>query len=380
MTGVQTCALPICGIRNAFSGFSRFAFGRVQRGHRRWLTLGAFLIASAVLGSLVVVDATALVLAASRAGLPDWLPRHALDDATWLALIFVECTIALAVWIATARAARAAHRGLRAIGRGLRVIVPALRCFIMVTWGLFALTIVACIACGAGIPLLLATAGTRSTPFVSAPPLVVVVAVWGGLVLATLVGRRLFVQYVGDVAAYVSPQKLDRFNDLRHEIKDVAKRVAVAIYEQSYDRVAIVGHSLGSVIAYDTLNALLSDDALRPPESRRRVLERTRLLLTVGSPLDKTAFVFATSYARSNETREALAALSQPLIADERIHAAIPWVNVYAFADPVSGTLDLYGPLTNVPDPDATTPLLAHNEYWENDLVWRTVRDVLFSN
>lgn len=362
----------IGGIRNAASGFTRYAFGRVERGHRRWGTLAALVVTSLVLAALVVVDATALAIAASRAGLPEWLPRAALDDATWLALIFVLCAVALAVWIGAAASARPFLRW--------RATAPIARGTIVVTWALFALTLAAAIACGAGVVALVATAGTRAAPLASPPPTSVLVGAWGGLALASLVARRLFVQFAGDVAAYVSPQKLDRFHELRGEIKDAVRKVAVAIYEdRSYDGVAIVGHSLGSVVAYDTLNALLREDELAArPEARRGVLDRTRVLLTFGSPLDKTAFIFANAPKDSSATREALAALSQPLLLDERYQQRIPWVNVHSPADPVSGRLDLYGPrVQNERDPHATTPLLAHTEYWGNDLVWTRLREAI---
>ena len=99
----------------------------------------------------------------------------------------------------------------------------------------------------------------------------------------------------GDVTAYVSAYRLDRFTELRNRIKEVARKTAAAIYEATrdekskvwaYESVAVVAHSLGSVIAYDALNALLVEDTVSA--ERRDVAMRTRLLLTFGSPLEKT--------------------------------------------------------------------------------------------
>ena len=101
--------------------------------------------------------------------------------------------------------------------------------------------------------------------------------------------RSLFIQYPGDVAAYVGSHTLDRFADLRARVKEVIRRKARAIYsatraggeEPLYDGCVLVGHSLGSVIAYDTLNRLILDDeavslgqAAGPP---LRAAERTTL-------------------------------------------------------------------------------------------------------
>ncbi|HEX2022405.1 MAG TPA: hypothetical protein VHH36_06805, partial [Candidatus Thermoplasmatota archaeon] len=185
--------------------------------------------------------------------------------------------------------------------------------------------------------------------------------------------------------------------------KAAVKDVATAVYARkedgrpAYDRVLVVGHSLGSVVSYDTLNALLAEDDLAErgehAKGSLRVAQRTKLFLTFGSPLDKIAFVFATQSRRTSEAREALAALVQPMIqaydetsTDEGrgkgYRTAIPWVNVHAPSDIVSGPLDLYddparaggGRVVNDVDRAAVTPLASHNEYWKNERVWEVVR------
>ncbi len=117
------------------------------------------------------------------------------------------------------------------------------------------------------------------------------------------------VQYVGDVAIYVRPNKLDRFDAVRSEIKEAARSVVSALFrsyelkaqpgsasELQYDKIALVGHSLGSVIAYDTLNRLMLDDWLC--EGALQVAQRTATMVTFGSPLNKTAFLFYDSGER----------------------------------------------------------------------------------
>ena len=59
--------------------------------------------------------------------------------------------------------------------------------------------------------------------------------------------------------------------------------------------------SLGSVIAYDALNALLNEDALN--QHALKVAERTRVLATFGSPLDKIAYVFSLAGQHTSDTR-----------------------------------------------------------------------------
>lgn len=182
---------------------------------------------------------------------------------------------------------------------------------------------------------------------------------WPLLIGASVAIRRLLVQYPGDVAAYISPHTLDRFNELRKEIKACVHRQAQAVYalrecgQLVYDKVYIVGHSLGSVIVYDTLNQLIVQDEMAKreiadgnPDAQERhlhVLDRTKLLLTFGSPLDKTAFLFALQGSQTSETREALATEIQPLILNPGFRT-FPWINLYSPEDIISGSLDFYDP------------------------------------
>ena len=211
---------------------------------------------------------------------------------------------------------------------------------------------------------------------------------WGVLLTLSFVARRFLVQYVGDVVAYVQPQTLDRFAKVRTEIKDRVLKIAEAIYAQKsdgkrfdYERVVLVGHSLGSVIIYDTLNRLLLDDeSINAPGRPWRIASRSSHLLTFGSPLNKIAFVFATQRKKRAMTlvRERLAALVQPLIESEVVRAGIRWVNIYSPWDIISGRLDFYDPppgskafpVMEERDREAVTFLAAHTEYWRNTAVF----------
>lgn len=199
--------------------------------------------------------------------------------------------------------------------------------------------------------------------------------------------RYCVVEFVGDVAIYVSSYKVSRFDTIRDKILDEVCSVARQIYSAGvsdpthvpYDNIVIVGHSLGSVISYDVLNSCINWDEVECG-SDRRVVARTTRLVTFGSPLDKTAFLFRTQVSSARNLREALAARQQPLILDYEKFRPIEtfrWINIYAAADIISGRLAYYdvpdrsnvsgfNPVTNVPDPDARVPLFAHLAYWEN--------------
>ena len=204
--------------------------------------------------------------------------------------------------------------------------------------------------------------------------------------------RAVYVQYLGDVAVYLSSHQLNEFDEIRSRIRKVGYEVGCAVYEAvgtrpgrkfEYDEVVVAGHSLGSVVAYDTLNAVLNEDRARGGalEAERR----TRMLLTFGSPLDKSAFVFRTQ-VEGADYREALSAAVQPLVepapgADGTPRGReIPWVNLYSPADPVSGRVDFYDPpgddapaghlpVRNRKDRDAFIFGQAHVTYWRNNLL-----------
>jgi hypothetical protein len=208
---------------------------------------------------------------------------------------------------------------------------------------------------------------------------------WGLLYWVAWKVRRFFVQFLGDVAAYVQPHILDRFLAIRLQIKKWVMDVAGPVYRANdsdgrheYQGVIMIGHSLGSVLTYDTLNALLNQDALAGNVDG--IAARTRALITFGSPLDKTAFVFGHQKEVTSVTREALAASVQPLIQDAK-YRAFEWINVYSDRDVISDALLYYDPpaacgsaggwpVENREDPDALIPLAAHTEYWRNPAVF----------
>ena len=212
---------------------------------------------------------------------------------------------------------------------------------------------------------------------------------WPLLIAASSYIRKILIQYVGDVAIYVTAHTLDSFNDVRKEIKKSVHDVAQSIYslndkagKEEYKEVIVVGHSLGSVIVYDALNQLINEDISNA--NALTVVERTKLLLTFGSPLDKTAFIFGMQAKDTSEAREALAASVQPLIRDYSFRPK-QWINIYSPWDIISGSLGLYDPrnstdsrrVGNIADPDATTFLIAHTEYWGNPLVVETIYNAL---
>ena len=219
--------------------------------------------------------------------------------------------------------------------------------------------------------------------------------VWPSLLAISKLMRDLLVEYPGDVAIYVAPNKLDRFDETRKKIKQLALDSLMPLYSACgtsaigeadpsvplYSQIGVVGHSLGSVIAYDTLNKLLTLDQLL--NDQFGVADRTCIFETFGSPLDKTAFFFSFQGTENFNIREQLAACVQPLIQSYARFRKFPWINVYSPSDIICGQLKFYDvtppdsslppaayPVWNVRDPNAVVPLIAHVEYWKNPTVW----------
>lgn len=211
-------------------------------------------------------------------------------------------------------------------------------------------------------------------------PAWLVLATWAAVAYVSRKAQGFLVQYLGDVAAYVSQHKLDRFKDVRDQVKACVLEVVAGVYAArrpdgafEYDEVALVGHSLGSVVAYEALNGMVNRDLMSPGGGSDAV-GRTGLFLTFGSPLDKIAFFYGLN--GSGPVHAALSAAHQPLVQDYA-HRAFPWVNVYARRDVIAGALDFYdapGQVENsVRDEEDTLarlPLAAHNEYWDDVALW----------
>jgi hypothetical protein len=230
-----------------------------------------------------------------------------------------------------------------------------------------------------------------------------IAVVWGLTVGISVYLRNFLVQYMGDVAIYLDAYKVDKFHKVREEVKRQAYQIACALYGArqkagddakeplpfAYDRIVLLGHSLGSVVSYDALNATLHlDESMGHP---LHAAIRTGGLITFGSPLDKTAYIF---YTQTNETsvRAPLAASVQPLLRTWRVRKNVKWINIYSLNDIISGALDFYDAdsatrarhpgyqaVDNRVDEDARTPLVAHTQYWNNQVLAKAIQERIFA-
>jgi hypothetical protein len=217
-----------------------------------------------------------------------------------------------------------------------------------------------------------------------------VASLWLLLLLGYAFLRYFLVQFVGDVMIYVFSFRSDRFDAVRKQIRDRVANIlaSIAMSDRARDGVAVVAHSLGSVVAFDALNAVLKGSSERCRPGADRLGERLRLLLTFGSPLDKIAYFFDREAVRRATAeavllRNRLVSADRPLLSSKAARQ-FSWVNLYSPLDLVSGRLDYYDPprdqpvtgyrpVENIRDPQVVTPLMAHVEFEERKTLYRLV-------
>jgi pimeloyl-ACP methyl ester carboxylesterase len=189
------------------------------------------------------------------------------------------------------------------------------------------------------------------------------VAVWFVLAAGAFVGGRtvaqsFFVNFFADVQIYTTRDENVTFNAMRDEILDLVTRTIVttagdgANRGQGYDRVYVLGHSLGSTIALDALlrfHAMVKQDPGNV--ALRRSFERIRGFVTFGSPLEKTKYFFDVLHPSPSLSFEQWRSDAYgPLFsADARVldppapgpHPMF-WVNYWYPKDPVCNELSSY--------------------------------------
>jgi len=137
--------------------------------------------------------------------------------------------------------------------------------------------------------------------------------------------------YVGPILQYEFLSRAERLR-IQGRLRDAIERAA-----RNSDRIAVVAHSLGSVIAFDVLHGWEQDGAPL----------RADLFCTFGSPLNKSIF-------RGHNGR--------PVVAPPSVSS---WINVYSPSDMIaSGLGPGYVGVTDRRIETSVLPLTAHSSYW----------------
>jgi hypothetical protein len=228
--------------------------------------------------------------------------------------------------------------------------------------------------------------------------------------------RFILINYVGDIAVYVNSDRFSSSFSARAQILDECTAALTKLLQEHvnptdpaspylYDRVLVAGHSLGSVIAYDTLNELLDrarSSSVTPTPFGPEDLNKLRGMVTFGCPLNKIFYFFREQLPPAQALRrqlldvlhgfrmmDALKAYgrqsSGPIsvnpdprwtAAEQALASGFRWINAFALADPVSGRLsfyDLQGD-DNQKIFHYLKPGWAHLEYWKDPDFYTFVR------
>ncbi|SFS96492.1 hypothetical protein [Marininema halotolerans] len=193
--------------------------------------------------------------------------------------------------------------------------------------------------------------------------------------------EKLVVDYLGDVATYTTTDKRLSQYATRLEILNGAIAKVRYLLEKDCEHLILLGHSLGSVIAYDVLNgihlAIQSDPVFK---DHHHALKK---LITFGSPLDKVAFFLSdqtpVTYSikrwminnllsyRQLHTPPTFPGFVQTTPFLEPILEQLPWENYWDPKDPISGPLDYYTHVENIQVDNGLSWGYAHSGYWTNN-------------
>lgn len=195
------------------------------------------------------------------------------------------------------------------------------------------------------------------------------------------------VDFMGDVTLYTTTDNKSQYYAVRQKILDGAVLKAKAlILDPDHDELLLVGHSLGSVIAYDVVSRLNKEAKVDPAFAA--VSGKLKGLVTFGSPLDKIAFFFDERISPEQKVRRDM--VSQ-LHGFRRRHVSsdmvrngigqhldgVDWLNFWIRQDPVSGHLDVYDPVTNIelvyPDIQSDLSVESHGRYWKEEKMYREI-------
>ena len=191
---------------------------------------------------------------------------------------------------------------------------------------------------------------------------------------------QLLIDYLGDVAIYTSSDMKSKFYEVRQRVLQGAIQKITSLLDDDYEKIILVGHSLGSVIAYDALNRI--NLTMNDNEALRRHADKLTDFISIGSPLDKVAFFFREHIPQSDYVKRLVL---NNVNAFRRIDTELPaspdlvfqstvrdcltslnWTNYWDPKDPISGPLDFYKGVTNIQVDNGQKWGYAHVGYWQN--------------
>lgn len=217
-------------------------------------------------------------------------------------------------------------------------------------------------------------------------------------ILGAFFGIRWFLRnYVGDLHFWTTYQETAQKNQKRRAILNhCAEYLSHVLNDKYCERVVLVGHSMGTTVAHDTLLELAfrnrTLDSRGIPKKILR-LDKINHFVTVASPIDKVYYLFETwtsaSY-RYNRVVEAIRGDIGTFPFSDKNGPRIHWINFWDRADVASSPL--YTPTNRqfkteqvvdnyeVAGACFPSPVTAHSNYFKNATVLQRLSDVFLDD
>jgi len=199
--------------------------------------------------------------------------------------------------------------------------------------------------------------------------------------------EQTMIDFIGDVVIYTSTDIKSKFFLVRSEILNGAAEELKALLENpQYKQIVVAGHSLGSVIGFDTLNRI--NHAMNIGKINPRLAKKITGFVTFGSPLDKIAFFFRertpddqllrrqilnhyhSFKAKPLEQLPEEKILSNPF---KRMLEHVVWLNFWDPMDKVSGQLDFYKVDKNIQMNLGKNLATTHSAYWKEPEMYKVI-------
>lgn len=222
------------------------------------------------------------------------------------------------------------------------------------------------------------------------------------LSLFTLLGlalvRTFLRDYVGDVQLWTTYEETnEKYRKRKEVLKGAFDTMAHVLLDEACERVVVIGHSLGTTIAHDTLLELGRYNRARHNDRAKALrsplpLHKIEHFITLGSPIDKVHYFFESHKGKHHRynrvVEEVRGDLGEvPFASNRKPH--IHWINIWDRADLVSSSLET--PCNKLlPDlkvdnfeissyyfPD---PVKSHSAYFEHAEVISIIFDVIFNH
>lgn len=221
-----------------------------------------------------------------------------------------------------------------------------------------------------------------------------------GLALALLLAlgvRQFLVSRLADVQAWSSyAETSENFRKREAVLTKSVDLLSHVVSQPACQRVVVIGHSLGTSVAYDTLLAAVhANRAINPQEPMTGRVDFNKIshFVTLASPIDKISYFFESFRSPVRRYRQIYDALRGDIgtapFCKSGAQPHIHWLNIWDRADIISGPIHspaaATGTTARVDNLHVDTltyfnPGAAHGAYFDHRGVIRRIFEIVFDN